>query len=138
MNTPVPSLQTVGLKSTPVRRDVLGVLRKATTPLSVDEILEMLQSIRGKTDRVTVYRTINTLCETQLLRRVEFGQGRARYELAALPHHHHLICQQCGLVEDTDVCLGSSKLKQVEQNSTFVLHHHAIDFYGLCGDCQLK
>lgn len=129
-------LQQAGLKSTPVRRDVLLVMKDATLPQSVDEILEKLQKLRGKTDRVTVYRTINTLCDSQLLRRVEFGEGRARYELAELPHHHHLICQQCGRVEDTDVCLGQSKLKQVEKNSSFTISHHAIDFYGLCSSCH--
>jgi Fur family ferric uptake transcriptional regulator len=128
-------LQSAGLKNTQARRDVLKVLSDATIPLSVEQILETLHMGQKKTDRVTVYRTVNTLCDANILSRIEFGEGRARFELSTLPHHHHLICQSCGNVSDVEVCLEDSKIRQLEKDASFHVSHHSLDFYGTCDKC---
>lgn len=131
----VSTLKKLGLKNTPVRRLILGYLSDQKKPQSVDEIYTKLHSEGEKLDKVTLYRTINTLTELHLLHRVDFGDGSARYERSDLPHHHHLICESCGTVEDIDICITAPKIRQIEKESHFNIHHHLLDFYGTCANC---
>lgn len=131
----VSTLKKLGLKNTPVRRLILNYLSDQKKPQSVDDIYNKLYQTGEKLDKVTIYRTINTLTELHLLHRVDFGDGSARYELSTLPHHHHLICESCGAVEDIDICVSAPKIKQIEKKSRFKIQHHLLDFYGTCANC---
>jgi len=59
-----------------------------------------------ETNKVTVYRILDFLFKNQIIERVEFGEGKYRYELKK-NHHHHLICTNCGRVQDVEI--GVSK-----------------------------
>jgi Fur family transcriptional regulator, ferric uptake regulator len=81
-----------GLRATPGRVALLSLLRHAGQPLSVGEILE--RSSKPLLDQVSLYRALESLADVGLLRR---GVGSVmRYEYARSPHHHHLVCVDCG------------------------------------------
>lgn len=129
-------MQDTGLKKTPARMAILDVFHKTTKPLDAETIVELLEKADAKTDRVTVYRTLNTLTEFNVLKKVEFGEGKFRYELASLPHHHHLICTNCGKVEDIAECGMEEVEAKLQKRTSFVIKQHNAEFFGLCADCQ--
>ena len=128
-----------GFKVTPARVAVLSLLNEIPHPISADEIAEQIKP--KPIDRVTIYRTIQSLLEVGLIREVNLRHGHVDYELAhEEDDHHHLVCVSCGLVEDFEECSGDklakSVLKQSKQFSS--IHEHAIELFGTCKKCARK
>ncbi|MGZ6404293.1 MAG: Fur family transcriptional regulator, partial [Bdellovibrionota bacterium] len=82
------------LKLTIPRKAILKVLVEEHGPFTAEEVHKRIS--RRVCDLATVYRTLASLDEAGLLRRCEFGDGSARYELAEAEntHHHHLVCKK--------------------------------------------
>jgi Fur family ferric uptake transcriptional regulator len=130
-------LRTAGLKSTATRLAVLGVLTKETRPRSAQYIANTL---KGSVDTVTIYRTLESLTESLLTYRTDFQHGHAEYELAInRPHHHHLVCTECGIVEDVVTCPTATVEKKIIKNSKqfSAIESHALEFFGRCINCAL-
>jgi Fur family ferric uptake transcriptional regulator len=126
----------LSIKRTPARVAVLEVFHKSSAPLDVDTVFEQLQKNGIDVDKVTVYRTLNTLTDFNILRKVEFQEGKFRYELASLPHHHHLICTNCGRVEDIRECGMEEVENKLQKRTAFIIKQHNAEFFGLCAKCQ--
>ena len=83
-----------------------------------------------------------------LVFKYDFGDGRARYELAEGPkggrHHHHLVCTSCGRVVDytdfidEEIELLQKTEKGLSKKYNFKITDHLIQFYGLCDKCKAK
>jgi Fur family ferric uptake transcriptional regulator len=121
------------LRTTTPRKVVFATLKNATRPLSQMEIANANTDI----DKVSVYRTIELYVKLGIVTGVAHG-WKQRYELAAplKPHHHHLLCTNCGKVED----VRSEELEQVIHNVASQRHFkvtgHTFEVTGLCGDCR--
>lgn len=126
----------MGLRKTPARIAILEIFQKSSTPLDAEGIYSALETRDIKTDKVTVYRTLNTLTDFNVLRKVEFQEGKFRYELASLPHHHHLICTKCGKVEDIKECGMEDVEEKLQKRTSFVIKQHNAEFFGVCASCQ--
>lgn len=100
---------------------------------------EQHQSLEGIRSRcpgvgmVTVYRTLDLLSELGLVRRLDLGDG-PRYELAE-DHHHHLICEGCGSVEEFERCPLDLRLLP-EVGGGFEVRAHSLEVYGRCTSCR--
>ena len=66
----------------------------------------------------------------------EFDEGKARYELTSLPHHHHAICTKCRKVEDIKECNIREVKKNAENNLSFKIEFHRIELFGKCHECR--
>ena len=96
----------------------------------------------------TIYRTLEILVQMGLVFKFDFGDGRARYELAEGPkvirHHHHLVCTSCGRVSDytdfidEEVELLNQTEKGLSKKFNFKITNHLIQFYGVCNKCNKK
>ena len=93
----------------------------------------------------TVYRTLELLVRMGIVSKFDFGDGRARYELAQGPrtkHHHHLVCTKCGRIIDytdfinKEVELLNKTEKALSDKHKFKINSHQIYFLGLCERCQ--
>ena len=74
---------------------------------------------------------------TELVSRVDLGDGVARYELTRGPgHHHHLICTQCSEVVEIEECFTREAEKGVASRHGFVGVTHRLEFFGVCPACQ--
>jgi Fur family transcriptional regulator, ferric uptake regulator len=135
-----------GLRLTGPRRAVLDVLARSRVPLTVPEIHAHLGERRAHI--VSVYRTVHLLMRLRLVRptdslRLEAAlRGSQRYELAEefTGHHHHLICQGCGAIEDLDGCLlADAALTQlaryIRRTRRFAVTEHEVRLFGLCRRC---
>ncbi len=128
------ALRDQGFRSTEGRLSLLSILKRADKPLSVPEIVRQLQS---NLDEVNVYRALEALSGKGLLVRSDMRQGGAWYEYAHA-HHHHLVCSDCGLMEDVEDC-GDKRMekKALENSRSFVkIQTQALEFFGLCKECE--
>ena len=135
MNSPQIILRNNDLKSTPARLAILSFLSEQSAPRDVEDIIVHIANEHETVDRVTVYRILETFVKKGLIKRLEFGEGKYRYELAG-DDHHHLICESCGKVEDISDCHISDLEKEISQRKKFLVKRHQLEFFGVCRSCQ--
>lgn len=130
-------LKKSGLKITKGRTAILYILSHGNTPLDVDSIESRLTAQKLSLDNATVYRILEAFVEHGIATRVQFKEGKFRYELATLPHHHHAICTNCGSIQDIGGCSIDLLETSVEEQLNFKIVSHTMDFFGLCAKCKL-
>lgn len=133
-----PQLRKHGLRVTTVRLDVLNALNRRSFAISQPE-LEI--DLGRNCDRVTLYRTLNTLCEHGLLHRIVDDKGTSRYALcrdnceATEWHFHshlHFFCESC---KETR-CLNETEIVIPPLSDGFEIHNVQFSASGLCGTCK--
>ena len=98
MDRMIDRCESSGLRMTEQRRVIVDVLEKSKDHPDVDIIYTRVSKIDKSISIATVYRTVKQFEEAGILQRVDFGDGRARYEDAKREHHDHLIDIQSGTV----------------------------------------
>jgi Fur family ferric uptake transcriptional regulator len=140
-------LRGCGYRLTVGREAILDILSKSEAHLSAEDIYIKIHSRYPNVGLTTVYRTLDVLSGLGMVYKLDFGDGRARYELAEGPkgaHHHHLVCTQCNKVIDyTDFIDEEAELlnqteKGLGKKYNFNITNHVIQFYGLCEKCSGK
>lgn len=118
------------------RKATIEILINSPNPIDVSTLVARLREKIPSVDRTTVFRTIKLLTEKGIVHRLEFGEGKFRYELASLPHHFHVICTNCGIVKDVAGCRVEKLEKETAEKLAFDITNHRVDFFGLCKMCQ--
>jgi Fur family ferric uptake transcriptional regulator len=124
------------VRNTPARSAIVEFLSKSNSPVDVMQIINFLRSKNMDTNRVTVYRTMDLLYKNKSVDRLEFQEGKFRYETRNLNHHHHLICTQCGKIEDIEGEYVNKLEVDIFKNKKFKVTAHSLEFFGLCKNCQ--
>lgn len=137
-----------GYRITVPREVILDALTRTEEHLSAEDIYLVVHQVQPTIGLTTIYRTLEILVQMGLVFKFDFGDGRARYELAEGPkgrrHHHHLVCSNCGRVIDyTDFIDDEMEFlsrveKGLEKKFDFDITHHVIQFFGLCEKCRSK
>ena len=136
LNDLTERLRAVDRKITGPRQSILDVLRQHASPLTNREIHRLLAD---DCDLATVYRNIHTLLEMGLVKRVDIGDGTARWELTADVgdnHHHHLVCTGCQAIVEVEGCFPDTFEQQLARRHGFTQVTHRLEFFGLCPKCQ--
>jgi Fur family transcriptional regulator, ferric uptake regulator len=120
-------------RSTRQRSAVLGALRRAPEPLSAQDLHAQLDRTVGL---ATVYRTLQGLVESGQVDIFRRESGEALFRLCRPVHHHHLVCQRCGRVEEIDACEVEPWATRVARRRGFTVAGHQADVFGLCPQCQ--
>lgn len=121
------------LSVTPQRRVVLEALSSRPTHPTVDEIWDEVRRSMPEISRTTVYRILETFAQLDVIRKVGHPDAAARYE-SRTSRHHHLLCLQCGRMEDLDdAALDKIDLPGVQTG--FHIEDYSIQFRGLCSKC---
>jgi Fur family ferric uptake transcriptional regulator len=130
------ALRQAGYRLTQPRLAVLQVLQENSGYLSPAEIRERGRALHPSLGLVTVYRTLETLDELGLVRRVH-GQGNCHgYARANSARGHYLVCHRCGQVTEFP-CEGmEGVIEAVRQRSGFTVEEHLLELVGLCPACQ--
>jgi Fur family transcriptional regulator, ferric uptake regulator len=124
-----------GGRRTLSRQVVIRALVECHGHITVDEIAQKIQVDHPTVDVSTVYRTIETLRELEIVDRVHMGDGRAVYHLRD-HEHHHLYCRSCGSVQEIATSTLSSLQDAVEARFGFELDPRPVSFVGLCRSCR--
>ncbi|MDD2420542.1 MAG: Fur family transcriptional regulator [Heliobacteriaceae bacterium] len=128
-------------KLTPQRRVILRTfINYETGHLSAEDVYGIVKKQHPEIGLATVYRTLDLLAELDILEKINFGDGRFRYEFAShdTHHHHHLICVNCGQVFEFEDDLLDSLEQAIQIRNGFNIIDHQLKFYGLCKKCQEK
>ncbi|MBZ4654855.1 MAG: fur [Peptococcaceae bacterium] len=128
-------------KLTPQRQLIVKVFSENPNEhLSAEDVYGLVKEEHPEIGLATVYRTLDLLAQLDILRVMNFGDGRSRYELTDIDdhHHHHLICLQCGNVAEFNDDLLESLEAVVQKRNGFRVHNHQLKMYGICKECQSK
>lgn len=127
-------IRDAGFRATRPRIAFLRALADSTAPRSVADIVARMGK---RADIVTAYRIADSFEKAGLLTRVELRAGKAYFEFARGSHHHHIVCTDCGTVEDIDVCVPEKMTREITKDSKRFTHitAHALEFFGTCKTC---
>jgi Fur family transcriptional regulator, ferric uptake regulator len=136
--THAEELKSSGLKATLPRIRILEVFQKtAQRHLTAEDVYKALVIEGSDVGLATVYRVLMQFEQAGILARSHFESGKAVFELNQGTHHDHLVCLDCGRVEefyDPDI---EQRQRSVAQGRGFELQDHALSLYALCSkkDC---
>ncbi|WP_207480799.1 Fur family transcriptional regulator [Arenibaculum pallidiluteum] len=123
-----------GLKMTEQRRVISRVLSESTDHPDVEQVYRRASEIDPRISIATVYRTMRLFEEASVIERLDFGDGRARYEETRDEHHHHLIDLDSGeVLEFANAELEALK-ERIARELGYDLIGHRLELYGVRKD----
>ena len=132
-------LQQQGLKLTSERTALVREIFSTHYHFEADELLFKMKEKNVKISRATVYRTLELLVKSGLVRRVHLGEDHYHYEhVSGNSHHDHLICTTCGgVIEFHDEELERLQIAICEKKK-FTPTFHNLQILGVCDSCRRK
>jgi Fur family ferric uptake transcriptional regulator len=132
----VLKVKALGARMTPVRKEMLLLFENHSMPISVQEILHFLQEKNLRNNKTTIYREIEFLLKNNVVKEVSFGDKKIRFEKTDPHCHHHVVCEQCGNIEDITIP-EKVLMSQMEKRTKYKIKKHTMEFFGICQKCQL-
>lgn len=134
-------LRNAGLKVTMPRVRILELLRQsrdAQDPqhLTAEELYRQLMEQGADIGLATVYRVLSQFEAAGLVQRHHFESGQAVFELNEGTHHDHIVCMQCGKIEEFTDDVIEERQQRVAQSHDFDLDDHSLILYGNCLRCD--
>jgi Fur family ferric uptake transcriptional regulator len=130
-------LAEAGYRRGGARAAVLAVLDEQDCARTAYEIEAALRERGRAVGRASVYRILDELAEVGVVAKVELGQGQARFEpIRPEHHHHHLVCDACGVVVPFDDERLERAIADVSRRVAFDVSEHEIVLHGACSDCR--
>ena len=132
------ALSSAGYRRGGARSAVVELLGRQDCCLSAQEIFDELRRARRPVGIASVYRALEALVELRLVKRVDAGDGIARYEPAGTggDHHHHLVCRDCGKVEAFSDSRLERAIDRVAGGLGYTVEEHEVVLTGACSDCS--
>lgn len=121
------------------RRAILDVIiENREKHLSSEEIYDLVKEKYPEIGLATVYRTLQLFDEMGIIYKLNFDDGRSRYELYHNEdhQHHHLICLKCGSVIEMEGDLLENLEEAIENTKNFQIIDHNVKFFGYCSKCK--
>jgi Fur family ferric uptake transcriptional regulator len=126
-------LKNIGLKATLPRLKILEIFqRSAVRHLTAEDVYRSLLNEELDIGLATVYRVLTQFEQAGLLSRSNFESGKAVFELNEGTHHDHLVCIDCGRVEEFFDPEIEKRQQTIAEERGFKLHEHALALYGAC------
>ncbi|HEV3059540.1 MAG TPA: transcriptional repressor [Vicinamibacterales bacterium] len=140
MERPIPdltSLRPAGGKHSTKRDRILQIFLRQEGHLSADDLVEAVRREAPGIGRATVYRTLQWMVEAGVARKVDFGEGRSRYEPSYRhPRHYHLICTNCHRSSEFLSSDVESLIEEIASARSFAPSQQVVQIYGTCDDCR--
>ncbi len=131
------ALKKEGLRYTQQRQSVWDELCATNDHRDAEEIYLAIRQSGLNVSRATVYRTIDVLVKNKMVRKLELGDGRARYEHKVnATHHDHLICIQCGKIEEFMDEIIESRQDDIVKKFGYKLVRHIHQLFIICSECE--
>jgi Fur family transcriptional regulator, ferric uptake regulator len=139
-NRPLPDLASfrpAGGKRSSKRDQILNVFLRQQGHLSADELVELVRRENPGIGRATVYRTLQGMVTAGLARKVDFGEGRSRFEPSYRhPRHFHLICTSCHRSSEFLSSDVESLMEEIAGARNFAPSQSVVQIYGTCEECR--
>ena len=120
------------------KRDlIVNVFLRQEGHLSADHLVDLIKREDQKISRATVYRTLQWMVDAGIARKVDFGEGRFRFEHSYRhPRHFHLICKSCNQTFEFLSSDIESLIEEVAAARNFAARQSVLQIYGTCETCQ--
>lgn len=128
-------LKQAGHRLTSPRQRILSVIGASDGHITAEQILNRVRARYRATNKSSVYRTLDLLTRLNLINPTDFGNGRIEYEIHRHPHHHHLLCRDCGAMTEADSAAFDSLEKNLRARYGFRADLEHFVIYGLCRGC---
>src|SRR5437773_6592159 len=132
-----PSLRPAGGKRSSKRDRILNVFLRQEGHVSADDLFERVRREAAGIARATVYRTLQWMVDAGVARKVDFGEGRFRFEPTYRhPKHFHLICQQCHRSSEFLSSDVESLMEEIASARNFTAKQAVVQILGTCEECR--
>ena len=129
----IDELKNTGLKATLPRLKILEIFQKGELRhMTAEDVFRVLLEDRSDIGLATVYRVLTQFEQAGLLVRHHFESGKAVFELNQGAHHDHLVCMQCGRVEEFYDAEIEKRQVKVASERGFTISEHALYLYADC------
>lgn len=136
--SPTQVLRAKGFRVTTGKVKLLEFMKDSGKPVTVQNIFSSWTG--KKPNETTLYRSLTDLCRAGIVKRLDLNTGIAHFEYTTdRPHHHHVICLGCGVIEEIEHCaVGELQKKIIKESVMFTdIDSHNLEFFGHCvGCCQ--
>jgi Fur family ferric uptake transcriptional regulator len=131
--TNIDELKNIGLKATLPRLKILELFQRGKNRhMTAEDIYRLLQEVHSDVGLATVYRVLTQFEQAGILIRSHFESGKAVYELDEGQHHDHLVCLDCGKVEEFYDAEIEKRQHAVAKAKGFTITDHALSLYASC------
>ena len=131
--TNIDELKNTGLKATLPRLKILELFQRGKNRhMTAEDIYRLLLEERSDVGLATVYRVLTQFEQAGILIRSHFESGKAVYELDEGQHHDHLVCLDCGKVEEFYDAEIEKRQHAVAKTKGFAIADHALSLYAHC------
>ncbi len=134
-------LKSMGLKATLPRLKILEIFQQGRRRhMSAEDVYKLLLGENQDIGLATVYRVLTQFEQAGLLKRSNFETGKSVFELNEGSHHDHLVCLQCGRVEEFFDSEIEKRQHKIARDRGFTLQDHALSLYANCTktDCEFR
>ncbi|TFG76317.1 MAG: transcriptional repressor [Thermodesulfobacteriales bacterium] len=125
-----------GFKCTPQRLAVLKVLQDTSAYLSINTIHLKVKEFLPDTGLATVYRSLETLVDLNLVVKVHLEDGCHSYVIAPEGHRHPIVCTDCNKVIEFAEFPLDDLSKQISEDTGVQIKTHFLQLFGKCKECQ--
>ena len=126
-------LKSIGLKATLPRLKILDLFEQSEKRhMTAEEVYRLLSDEGQDIGLATVYRVLTQFEQAGLLIRHHFDSDKAVFELNQGEHHDHLVCLQCGKVEEFYDAEIEKRQTRIAKERGFVIHDHSLQIYADC------
>lgn len=140
MHRPLPDLSSIrpaGGKRSSKRDRILQIFLRQSGHLSADDLVDAVHREAPGIGRATVYRTLQWMVGAGIARKVDFGEGRSRFEQSFRhPRHYHLICTTCHRSSEFLSSDVESLMEEIAGARNFTPAQQVVQIYGICEECQ--
>ena len=140
MSTPLPDLSRLkpsGGKRSSKREQIVNVFLRQEGHLSADDLVDLIRRDDHRISRATVYRTLQWMVDAGIARKVDFGEGRFRFEHSyRQPRHFHLICKSCHRSFEFLSSDIEALIEEVAAARSFTASQSVVQIYGTCEECR--
>src|SRR5215204_3076182 len=141
MDEPLPDvsgLRPAGGKRSSKRDRILNIFLRQKGHLSADELCDLVRREDAGIGRATVYRTLQWMVNAGIARKVDFGEGRSRFEPSYRhPRHFHLVCNECHRSSEFLSSDVEGLIEEIASARNFVPEQTIIQVFGTCQECRI-
>jgi Fur family ferric uptake transcriptional regulator len=130
-------LTPTGGKRSSKREQIVNVFLRQEGHLSADDLVDLIRKEDHRISRATVYRTLQWMVDAGIARKVDFGEGRFRFEHSyRQPRHFHLICKTCHRSFEFLSSDIEGLVEEVAAARSFTASQSVVQIYGTCEECR--
>ena len=133
-------LRTNNLKYTKQRELILEIIYNNDGHFTPEDIYNLIKQTYPtvKLGIATVYRTLTLLEESGIVSSISFGVQGKKYEFGLTDHHDHLVCMECGKIEEFIDDTIEKRQEEIAKKYNFEMRDHIMKIVGICQACQAK